>query len=62
VNSSKDRWIRAYSIGLTILGKLNSPNKKKLAADAVQVLHNNIYGQHQTDKNGRDNKSTNFIV
>jgi hypothetical protein len=62
MNSSKDRWIRAYSIGLTILGKLNSPNKKKLAADAVQVLHNNIYGQHPTNKNGRDKRIQNFIV
>jgi hypothetical protein len=27
--SSKDRWIGAYSIGLTILGKLDCPIKKK---------------------------------
>ncbi len=27
--SSKDRWIGAYSIALTILGKLNCLNKKK---------------------------------
>jgi hypothetical protein len=27
--SSKDRWIVAYSTGLTILGKLGCPIKKK---------------------------------
>ncbi len=26
---AKDRWIGAYSIGLTFLGKLNCPRKKK---------------------------------
>ncbi len=29
VISSKDKWIRAYSIGLNPLGKLSCPNKKK---------------------------------
>ncbi len=27
--SSKDRWIGAYSIGLTVLGKLSCPIEKK---------------------------------
>ncbi len=27
--SSKARWVRVYTIGVTILGKLKCPNKKK---------------------------------
>jgi hypothetical protein len=30
LNTSKERKIGAYSIGLTVLGKLSCPNKKKI--------------------------------
>jgi hypothetical protein len=44
---SEDRWIRAYSIGLTIPGKLSCPNNdKKIFEDYTVVRTSKIFKKH----------------
>jgi hypothetical protein len=47
---SKDRWIRAYSIGLTIPGKLSRPNNdnndKKIFEHYTAARPSKIFKKH----------------